>query len=133
MTIAEEVTLNLFGDDRGSLTVLEQGINVPFEIKRIYYIYDTKQGVRRGFHAHQDLQQLAVCVAGSCSFLLDDGKTKQHVLLDSPTKGLIINSMIWREMYDFSDDCVLLVLASEHYTEDDYIRDYDTFLSMAQS
>jgi len=105
---------------------------VPFEIKRVYYIYDTQAGVARGFHAHKALKQVAVCVSGSCRFLLDDGANKEEVVLNSPTQGLLIEHMVWREMYDFSEDCVLMVLASEHYDEADYIRDYDAFSSIVR-
>lgn len=116
------------GDARGTLVALEQGRNIPFEIKRCYYMYDTVQGVRRGFHAHKHLKQVLVCVKGQCKVLLDDGKEQEHVLLDSPNRGLYIESNIWREMYDFSEDAVLMVLASELYDESDYIRDYQEFL-----
>lgn len=119
------------GDDRGSLVALEADKNVPFEIKRVYYIFGTQQGVARGFHAHRNLKQVAVCVTGKCRMVLDDGKIREEVWLDSPTQGLIIRELVWREMYDFSEDCVLLVLASEHYNENDYIRDYDEFLLQA--
>src|SRR5690554_4837494 len=116
------------GDDRGSLVALEAEKTVPFEIKRVYYIFGTQQGVARGFHAHKQLKQVAVCVTGKCRMILDDGRNKEEVWLDSPTKGLLIGDLVWREMHDFSEDCVLLVLASEHYDESDYIRDYDEFL-----
>ena len=116
------------GDDRGTLIALEQMKNVPFEFKRVYYMYGTGKGVRRGFHAHKCLKQILVCVKGSCKILLDDGKEKEVVLLDNPDKGLYIESDIWREMFDFSEDAVLMVLASELYDETDYIRDYDEFL-----
>jgi dTDP-4-dehydrorhamnose 3,5-epimerase-like enzyme len=118
------------GDDRGSLVALEANKTVPFDIKRVYYIFGTKLGVARGFHAHRALKQVAVCVTGSCRMLLDDGQNKEEVLLDSPTKGLLIEDLVWREMHDFTSDCVLLVLASEHYDEADYIRDYDNFLKV---
>ena len=116
------------GDERGGLIALENNDSVPFEIKRVYYILDTKKGVSRGFHAHKVLKQLAVCVAGSCRFVLDNGLEKEEVILESPLKGLIIDKMIWREMHDFSDDCILMVLASEYYDENDYIRNYREFL-----
>jgi dTDP-4-dehydrorhamnose 3,5-epimerase-like enzyme len=115
-------------DDRGSMVAIEGNKNVPFEINRVYYIYNTKAGVARGFHAHKALKQLAVCVSGSCRMSLDDGERRADIVLDSPTQGLIIESMVWREMHDFSDNCVLLVLASDVYDEDDYIRDYDEFV-----
>ena len=116
------------GDYRGTLIALEQMINVPFEIKRVYYMYNTVPGVRRGFHAHKQLKQILVCVKGSCKILLDDGTDKVEVCLDEPNKGLIIESHLWREMFDFSDDAVLMVLASELYDEADYIRNYDEFI-----
>ena len=116
------------GDDRGSLVALEQHQNIPFDIKRIYYIFGTAENVRRGFHAHKALEQVAICVKGACTFLLDDGKEKVDCRLDSPTIGLYIGSNTWREMYDFTEDCALMVLASELYDEADYIRDYDQFI-----
>lgn len=116
------------GDERGSLVALEANKTVPFVIKRVYYIFGTKQGVARGFHAHKALKQVAVCVTGSCRMMLDDGHQKEEILLDSPMKGLVIEGMVWREMHDFTPDCVLLVLASEHYDEADYVRDYEDFL-----
>lgn len=115
-------------DGRGCLVALEELKNIPFLIKRVYYIYDTPVNTRRGYHAHNELQQVAVCVKGSCSFLLDNGKERINFNLDSPDKGLFISSMIWREMYDFSEDCVLMILASELYDEKDYIRSYSDFI-----
>ncbi|MEN1911508.1 FdtA/QdtA family cupin domain-containing protein [Escherichia coli] len=128
MKLVNTIEFKKLGDDRGSLVSLEQNKNIPFEIKRIYYIFGTKDGVSRGFHAHKNLQQVAICVKGSCRFLLDDGRTKEEIILDKPDTGLHINSFIWHEMHDFSEDCVLMVLASELYDEDDYIRDYNDFL-----
>lgn len=118
------------GDSRGSLVALEADITVPFTIKRVYYIFNTKQGIARGFHAHKNLKQIAVCVTGKCRIIFDDGKSREEVWLKSPTKGIYIDSLVWREMHDFSKDCVLLVLASEHYDEADYIRDYEEFLEI---
>lgn len=116
------------GDDRGSLVSLEQNQNIPFDIKRVYYLFNTKDKVRRGFHAHKKLKQLAIVLKGSCRFLLDDGSEKIELLLDNPAQGLYIESFMWREMFDFSEDCVLMVLADSLYDETDYIRDYDIFL-----
>jgi dTDP-4-dehydrorhamnose 3,5-epimerase-like enzyme len=116
------------GDDRGSLVALEAHKTVPFDVKRVYYIFGTQAGVSRGFHAHRALQQVAVCVTGKCRMVLDDGQRREEVWLDSPTKGLLIGDLVWREMHDFSPDCVLLVLASEFYNENDYIRKYSDFL-----
>lgn len=118
------------GDDRGALVALEANKTVPFDIKRVYYLFGTRSDVSRGFHAHKALKQVAVCVTGKCKMLLDDGAKRTEVWLDSPTKGLLINDMVWREMHDFSPDCVLLVLASEHYDESDYIRDYKEFSNL---
>ncbi|MDW7748696.1 FdtA/QdtA family cupin domain-containing protein [Halomonas sp.] len=120
-------------DERGSLVALEANKTIPFEIKRVYYIYHTEQGVSRGYHAHKDLKQVAICVAGSCRIVLDDGHTRKETWLDCPTRGLLIESMIWREMHDLSEDCVLLVLASEHYDERDYIRNYEDFLKLSHN
>lgn len=116
------------GDDRGQLIALEELKDIPFKVKRVYYIYDTKDGVRRGFHAHKKLEQILICVSGSCKIHLDNGKETAEVLLNTPDEGLYISNAIWREMYDFSPDAVLLVLASELYDEKDYIRNYDKFL-----
>lgn len=128
MPLINWISFPVMGDERGSLVALESNISVPFTIKRVYYIFGTKNGVSRGFHAHKNLKQIAVCVTGKCRFVLDNGQNKQEVWLDSSTKGLFIDDMVWREMHDFSEDCVLLVLASEYYDESDYIRVYDDFL-----
>ncbi|WP_289117409.1 FdtA/QdtA family cupin domain-containing protein [uncultured Idiomarina sp.] len=129
MSLVKWIDFQSLGDERGSLVAVEVGMDkaVPFDIKRVYYIYHTEKKVSRGYHAHKKLKQVAICVAGKCRMVLDDGKKREEVWLDSPTKGLVIEDMTWREMHDFSDDCVLLVLASEHYDESDYIRDYEEF------
>lgn len=119
---------SVISDDRGSLVALEQNKNIPFEIKRVYYIYNTSKDVKRGFHAHKELQQVLIAVNGSCKVLLDNGKESVEVELNSPDKGLFVDKLIWHEMYDFSDDLVLMVLASDYYNEDDYLRSYDSFL-----
>lgn len=121
------INFQIKGDDRGSLIALEKDHNVPFDIKRVYYIFDTVEGVRRGFHAHKELKQLAICVKGSCKFLIDDGIDKEIFNLSSPNTGLLINGLVWREMFDFSTDCVLMVLADAYYDESDYIRSYQDF------
>lgn len=115
------------GDERGSLIALEQNKNIPFSIKRVYYIFDNKNSVVRGCHAHKKLKQVLICVNGSCNIKMDNGFESTIVKLDSPSEGLLIDSFIWREMYDFSFDAVLLVLASELYDPSDYIRDYNEF------
>jgi dTDP-4-dehydrorhamnose 3,5-epimerase-like enzyme len=123
------IDLQVLGDERGSLIAMEEFRNVPFQIKRIYYLFDTKQGVSRGFHAHKKLQQLAICVRGNCRFILDNGKTKEDVFLSTPDKGLLLEKNVWHEMHDFSDDCVLMILADDLYDESDYIRCYQSFIS----
>lgn len=122
------VQLQKHGDDRGALIALEDQRNVPFEIKRVYYLFGTKEGTRRGLHAHRNLRQMVIAVRGQCRFLLDNGNERVELFLDNPAQGLLIESMIWREMYDFSPDCVLMVLANAHYDESDYVRDYKEFL-----
>lgn len=116
------------GDDRGQLIALEEFNDIPFRIKRVYYMYDTREGVVRGYHAHKSLEQIMMCVSGSCKVLLDNGKEKKVVPLEKPYEGLYVANNMWREMFDFSPDAVLMVLASEVYEEADYIRDYDEFL-----
>ncbi|MBM5461508.1 WxcM-like domain-containing protein [Pseudomonas sp. P66] len=129
MSLIKWIEFQILGDERGSLVALERERNVPFDIRRVYYIYKTEQGVSRGYHAHRNLRQVAMCVAGSCKMVLDDGFQREEVVMDCPTRGLLIESMMWREMHDFSEDCVLLVLASEPYLESDYIRDYQKFVA----
>lgn len=116
------------GDARGQLVALEQNGNIPFTIKRVYYIYNTLNNVVRGKHAHKKLKQILICVSGSCKILLDDGTSKKNIILNKPYEGLYISNDIWREMYDFDDNTVLLVVASEKYNENDYIRNYDDFI-----
>ena len=130
MSLIKTINFKPLGDERGSLVALEGNKSVPFDIKRVYYIFGTKEGVSRGFHAHLNLKQVAVCVTGSCRFVLDNGKQREEVVLDKSTIGLLIDDLTWREMYDFSPDCVLMVLASEYYDESDYIRDYQEFLQI---
>ena len=115
------------GDLRGGLNVFERSQEIPFDVKRIYYLFDTAPDVSRGFHAHKSLQQLAICLAGNCDIILDNGHARELVQLNPHSGGLLIGSMVWREMNNFSKDCVLLVLASEEYDEAEYIRNYDEF------
>lgn len=116
------------GDDRGQLVAIEELKDLPFEIKRVYYMYDTTEGVTRGYHAHKSLEQILICVHGSCKIRLNNGRETEIVPPDKPNEGLYIANNMWREMFDFSPDAVLMVLASEYYDEADYIRDYDEFL-----
>ncbi|MFC0179618.1 sugar 3,4-ketoisomerase [Thorsellia kenyensis] len=124
----ELIQLQKLGDERGSLVAIEYDKNIPFEIKRVYYLFNTKLGVMRGSHAHKSLQQVAIALSGSCKFILDDGKERVEILLDNPSQGLYIGPGMWREMYDFSPDCILLVLADQVYEENDYIRIYQEFI-----
>ncbi|MBQ8160070.1 MAG: WxcM-like domain-containing protein [Clostridia bacterium] len=121
-------TFPIHGDDRGQLVAIEELRDIPFSIRRVYYMYSTVQGVTRGYHAHKSLEQILICVHGSCKIRLDDGMEKEEVLLDKPYEGLYVSNVVWREMFDFSPDAVLMVLASELYDEADYIRNYDQFL-----
>lgn len=130
MSLITFLDLKTLGDERGHLVVLESNRDVPFEVKRVYYLTDTQPGVPRGFHAHKQLLQVAVCVSGKCLMKLDDGILKEEVWLDTPNKAILIDKMIWHEMHEFSHGCVLLVLASDFYDEADYVRDYSRFLEM---
>ena len=116
------------GDHTGSLVALEKGEDFPFDIRRVYYIWGTDKNAVRGKHAHRKLEQVIVCTSGSCDFILDDGRERETIHLDNPTEGLHIKNNIWREFTNFSPDCVVMVLASEHYDESDYIRNYNDFL-----
>lgn len=131
MNLIEWIELPNLGDHRGSLMVAEANRNIPLNIQRLYYIFGAQPDVPRGFHAHKKLQQIAFCIQGSCKMLMDNGKEKQEVLIGQSNKGLFIPPMVWHEMHDFSEDCILLVLASDHYDESDYIRNYDQFLEEA--
>ncbi len=115
------------GDSRGQLAVAELGGVLPFPVRRVYWIHGTKPGVSRGFHAHKKLRQLCVCVTGSVRMILFDGRREESVILDSSAKGLLVGPGLWREMHDFSPDCVLMVFADAEYDEADYIRDREQF------
>lgn len=121
------------GDERGQLVALEEFKDIPFEIKRVYYMYDTASGVIRGHHAHKVLEQILICIHGSCKIRLDNGTEQKVVPLEKPYEGLYVSNSMWREMFDFSPDAVLMVLASGLYDEADYIRDYDEFLEFVKA
>ncbi|QOV80314.1 WxcM-like domain-containing protein [Enterobacter asburiae] len=125
-----KIPLQMHGDERGLLVAIEENRHIPFNIKRVYYMYDTQEKVRRGYHAHKKTTQVAIVLKGSCKFLFDDGYTKQDISLDNPAIGLLIEPLIWHEMYDFSEDCILMVLADDFYDESDYIRNYDDFVKL---
>ena len=115
-------------DPRGNLTFIEGLGHIPFEIKRVYYLYDVPGGSLRGGHAHKALEQIIIALSGSFDVLLDDGGKKEIYRLNSPSKGLLVTPMVWRELNNFSSGSVCLVLASEHFSEEDYYRDYSQFL-----
>lgn len=121
----------VFKDRYGNLIPVEAGMDIPFPVRRIYYIYGVQDGVRRGFHSHKALHQVLICVSGSVSILVKTPEGEETFTLSDPSEGLYIGPLIWREMFDFSADAVLLVLASEHYCEADYIRNYDEYLKAA--
>ena len=119
-------------DRKGNLTVVQNGVTVPFDIKRVYYLYDVPGGESRGSHAHRELSQLIVAASGSFRVVLDDGTAKRAFVLNRPYQGLLVKPGIWRDLDDFSSGAVCMVLASEVYQPEDYIRDYDEFLSFRQ-
>lgn len=123
------ISLPQIGDRSGHITSVNNMKEVPFDIKRIYYLYDVPGGESRGGHAHYDLQQLLVAASGSFDVIIDDGRNKQTFSLNRPNYGLYITPGIWRDLVNFSSGSVLLVLASEVYEEEDYIRDYNIFRS----
>lgn len=120
-------------NNTGSLTFIEAQRDVPFEIKRVYYIYNVAGNARRGFHAHRELKQFLICISGSCSVDLNDGTTTRTVRLQDPNIGVYVGPKMWHEMYDFAEGTVLLVLASGYYSEPDYIRNYEEFLQFVKS
>lgn len=117
-------------DPRGNLSVIEKEV-VPFEIKRVYYLYDVPAGAERGGHAHKKLQQFLVALAGSFDVVLNDGKNEQTITLNKPFEGLLITNGIWRELKNFSSGAVCLVVASDVFEEKDYIRDFEEFLAIS--
>ncbi len=122
------LNFNAKSDDRGSLIALENLKEIPFEIKRIYYIYNTKPEFPRGAHAHRELEQVLIMMEGSCELVLNDGKNIKNIILNRPDMGIFIGKNMWREMKNFSYGAKLLVLASDFYNEKEYIRDYEEYL-----
>ena len=121
-----------FSDERGELSVLQKGEGVPFSIKRIYYLYDTKATHVRGVHAHHKLEQVIVALSGKFEIKLDDGKRSKIVVLDKPNLGLYICPMIWREVTSIENNGICMVLASRKYEEEDYIHDYKNFINLVR-
>lgn len=133
MTLINWLNFKALEDERGSLIALEAMKSIPFEIKRVYYLFATKEDVTRGLHAHKALKQVMICITGNCKVTLDDGVKREIISLDSADKGLLVEGLIWREMCDFSSDCVLLVIASELFKESDYIRSYKEFKELVNN
>ena len=125
-------TLKNYGDERGSLIPIEENNNVDFDVKRVFYIYGTTDGTRRGVHANKDSEFLMVVISGSCKVLVDDGYKKEVVELNHPNQALYLDKMVWKEMYDFSYNSVLLVISNKKYNENEYIRNYDEFLKIVR-
>ncbi len=123
------IEMNKHHSDKGNLTVVENGKTIPFDVKRVYYLYDIPGGESRGAHAHRELKQLVIAASGSFDVVLDDGNVKRTVTLNRPYQGLLIVPGIWRELINFSSGAVCLVLASLIYDEKDYIRDYNIFIN----
>lgn len=121
-----------YTDKYGNLIPIEENETVPFEIKRVYYIYGVEPNVRRGFHSHVELEQVLICVSGEVKILVKTPDEEEIITLNNPEEGLYIGPMVWREMFDFSEDAVLLILASEHYNVEDYIRDYRNYEKIAK-
>jgi dTDP-4-dehydrorhamnose 3,5-epimerase-like enzyme len=132
LSIKKIINLETKGDLRGSLISLEANKNIPFEIKRVYYIFDNAPGIERGFHAHHNLKQAVICMHGECTFVLDDGKVREDVLLNTKDKALFIEGFIWREIKKISIGAVIVVLASDYYDENDYVRNYEDFKGLAK-
>ncbi len=128
-TRARIIELPKVSDPRGSLTFIEGAQHLPFEIKRVYYLYDVPGGETRGGHAHKQLQQFIIAASGSFDVVLDDGRRRETFFLNRSYYGLLVPRMMWRELVNFSSGSVCLVLASEHYDEADYYRDYQAFLA----
>lgn len=117
----------------GNLTVVENGKLIPFDIKRVFYIYDVPGGEERGGHSHKRLQQVIVAISGAFDVLLDDGVNQRNVTLNRPYQGLLVAPGVWSKQHNFSSGSVCLVLASDHYCEEDYVRDYDQFLQLTSN
>ena len=132
MSLVEWFTFQHVDGPEGSIVVAQGEVDVPFAIKRVYFLYGIPPRQVRGKHAHKALTQIAVAVKGGCKFRLDNGTNSAEVTLDNPRRGIVLHPNIWREMYEFTEDCVLLILASAHFDDDDYIRDYEAFKNAAR-
>lgn len=130
MKVIEERNLSVIGDSfgNGNLITLDDKNQAPFNIKRVYYIFNNINNKSRGFHAHKTLHQVAICISGSCRIVCDDGINREDRVISSPNVYIDLPPLLWHELHDFSNDCVLLVLADNYYDEQDYIRNYQDFL-----
>ena len=124
------IDFDVHPDDRGNLVALSANKEIPFEIKRIYYTWDMPKEAIRGGHAHRVLDEVMVCLHGSCDFVLDDGKEKVTVTLDRPDKGLYVEASLWRDFRNFSSDCVVILIASDYFYPEDHVKDYNEFLKL---
>ena len=127
------LSLSTFSNNEGALTFIEANTDAPFSIKRIYYLHNLSRNVKRGVHAHKQLEQLIIAVSGSFDITIDDGNNIKQYHMNNPQEGLYVCPMIWREIINFSSDAVLMVLASTKYDPDDYIHDYDEFISLKKN
>lgn len=124
------IDFDVHPDERGNLTALSSFQEIPFEIKRIYYTWNMPKEAIRGGHAHRVLDEVMVCLHGSCDFVLDDGKEKITVTLDRPNKGLYVEASLWRHFTNFSPDCVVILIASDYFHPEDHVKDYNEFLRL---
>ncbi len=124
------INLKFLGDERGKLAAFEKNTNVPFDVKRVFYIWGTTNDCSRGCHANKESEFLLVTINGSCYIKVNDGRNSDVFILDTPSKALYLDKMVWKEMYNFSPDAILLILSNEKYNENEYIRDYKKFLEM---
>lgn len=127
-----EITFDAHADERGALVAIENGKNLPFDMSRIYYIYNADSGMVRGKHAHKDLNQVLLCLNGSCDILIDNGSERETVHLDRPDRGIYIHGFVWREMMNFSDGCVLMAIVDRGYDPADYVFDYNEVKNYAE-
>ena len=126
------IDLKSCGDSNGRLIPFENGVNTSFEIKRVFYIYNTRPNIIRGMHANRNSEFLMIAISGSCKIKIDDGFTTEEVILNDPTKALYLDKMIWKEMLDFSYNAILLVLTNTKYDNTEYIRDYQQYKEIIQ-
>lgn len=128
------ISLQQVVDERDGILSIAEGMkNIPFEIKRVFYIYGLAYPkAQRGYHAHKELEQVLFCLNGSCKLMLDDGTNKQYFYLTDPNQGLYIGPKVWLQLFEFSNDCIILVFNSDYFKESDYIRDYDEFIKFLE-